>query len=233
MSEARQGYDEDLPWLAAVDDEDGPKAISAGKMTALIGVVIVAMALVAGTMFWVGRSEGPVGGEPELIAAPEGPYKVRPDDPGGLDVAGDSETAYATSAGVETDAQLDEEKLAEAPVIAVEPESEPAPAPPREEPRPSPDSREAVETPVRQADAVPDGVSIQLGAYTRRTQAEAAWVLLSSRFPEVAALEKYVTQARVNGKNYFRLRAAAPDRAAANAACNALKAGGESCVPVN
>ena len=219
MSEARTGYDEDLPWLAAVEDEDAPRAISAKKMTAFIVVVLVALALVAGTMFFIGRDAGPVGGEPELIAAPAEPYKVQPDDPGGLDVAGDSETAFATSAGEETYSEIDTDAIEETPVIAVDPE--PAPAP-------------VAETPTQaEAPAAPAGVMVQLGAYNSARQAETAWALLSSRFPEVAALEKYVPTARVNGRLYHRLRAAAPDRAAAVAACEAVKAGGENCVLVN
>ncbi|NNC47519.1 MAG: SPOR domain-containing protein [Sphingomonas sp.] len=221
MAETRAGYDEDLPWLEAVDDEDAPPAVSARKMIAFIAVVLIALAAVAGTMFFVGRDAGPIGGEPELIAAPEGPYKVQPDDPGGLDVAGDSETAYATSAGEETYSEIDTAAVEETPVIAVEP----TPAPP------PPVATQPAETPAETA--APAGVLVQLGAYTSARQAEAAWVLLSSRFPEVAALDKYVPTARVNGRLYHRLRAAAPDRATAIAACDAVKAGGESCVLVN
>lgn len=225
MADTRAGYDEDLPWLEAVDDEDAPPAVSARKMMAFIVVVLVALALVAGTMFWIGRDAGPVGAEPELIAAPAEPYKVEPDDPGGLDVAGDSETAFATSAGEETYSQIDTAAVEDTPVIAVEPT--PAPAPP--EPA-APGAPEPVTPP---EPAAPAGVLVQLGAYTNARQAEAAWVLLSSRFPEVAALEKYVPTARVNGRLYHRLRAAAPDRATAVAACDAVKAGGENCVLVN
>ncbi|WP_260482492.1 SPOR domain-containing protein [Sphingomicrobium flavum] len=227
MAEARQGYDEDrLPWLEAVDDEDAPRAISGGKMAAFIVVVLVAMGLVAATMFWLGQTNQSIGGAPELIAAPDTPIKVKPDDPGGLDVAGDSETAFATSAGEETDARLDTTKMAEAPVIAVrEPEPAPAPAPaPRE--APAPDAPPAVTPPA------PAGPQIQLGAYGTRAKAETGWVLLSSNFPEVAGLKKNIVQARVNGQTVYRLRAVAPDRNAASAACTALTAAGENCFPV-
>ncbi|MBB3764343.1 SPOR domain-containing protein [Sphingomicrobium lutaoense] len=227
MVETRTGYDEDrLPWLEAVDDEDAPRAISAGKMTAFIAVVLVAMGLVAATMFWLGRNDETVGGAPELIAAPDTPIKVKPDDPGGLDVDGDSETAFATSAGEEPDARIDEEKLVEAPVIAVK---EPAPAPPKPAPRAAPSEPE----PAAPAAAAPSGPQVQLGAYSTLAKAETGWVLLSSNFPEVAALKKNIVEARVNGRKLYRLRAVAPDRAAAQAACDALKADGESCVPVN
>ena len=32
MSDSRSAYDEQLPWLEAVDDEDGPRGVSARKM---------------------------------------------------------------------------------------------------------------------------------------------------------------------------------------------------------
>ena len=52
-----------------------------------------------------------VTGPPELISAPSGPYKVKPTNPGGLDISSESETAFETSAGEDKDAQLDTSKL--------------------------------------------------------------------------------------------------------------------------
>src|SRR6185312_15144014 len=75
------------------------------------------------TFFWLGRRDAHVSGPPELIRAEAGPYKVKPPNPGGLDVAGDSETAFETSAGEDKDAQLDLSKVKD------------APAPPKEEPK--------------------------------------------------------------------------------------------------
>ena len=107
MSNA-QAYDgESLPWLEAVENEDGPRAISARKMLMALLLVLLAAAVVAGTMFWVGRQDPAPGGSPQLIKAEPGPYKVRPTDPGGQHVAGDSETAVSTSAGEAPDAALD------------------------------------------------------------------------------------------------------------------------------
>ena len=56
-------------------------------------VVILAGLIIAGTFFWLGRREPVVNGPPELIKAPPGPYKTKPSNPGGLDIAGESETA--------------------------------------------------------------------------------------------------------------------------------------------
>ena len=84
-----RAFDEPLPWLAPVEDEDEPRGISAQKMLAALAVVLLAALLVAATFFWLGRRNAAVSGPPELIQAP-GPYKVRPPSPGGLDIAGEN-----------------------------------------------------------------------------------------------------------------------------------------------
>src|SRR5689334_17148907 len=76
-------------------------------MLAALLVVLVGAAVVAGTFFWMGRRDAQVNGPPELIRAETTPYKVKPPNPGGLDVAGESQTAFETSAGEDKDSQLD------------------------------------------------------------------------------------------------------------------------------
>ena len=128
MSDSRSAYDEQLPWLEAVDDEDGAGGVPARRMLAALLVVLAAVALVSVTFFWLGRRDAAeIGGAPELIRAEAGPYKIKPADPGGLDVAGESETAFETSAGQDTDAQLDLSKIPEAPVAVPKPTPEPKP----------------------------------------------------------------------------------------------------------
>ena len=68
MSDTRQ-YDEQLPWLQAVEDEDEPRGLSARKMLAALAVVLLAGLLVAATFFWLGRRDTVVNGPPELIKA--------------------------------------------------------------------------------------------------------------------------------------------------------------------
>jgi hypothetical protein len=227
MSDARGYDDQSLPWLEAVENEDGPRAISARKMLVALLLVLTAGTLVAGTMFWLGRQDPALTGAPELIRAEPGPYKVKPTDPGGLDVAGDSETAYSTSAGEDPDAALDVRKLPDdmmpppaEPAATVQP---PKKVPPAETKAPPPSSSPA---------AVPSGPTIQLGAYASTIKADTAWKLLSGRFPEVAALQKSVVSATVGGKSVIRLRAVGTSEQT-RAACAALRAAGESCLPVN
>ncbi|MFL6732845.1 MAG: SPOR domain-containing protein, partial [Sphingomicrobium sp.] len=77
-----RGYDESLPWLAAVEDEDEPRGLSARRMLAALIVVLLAGLIVAATFFWIGRRDTEISGPPELIKAPPGPYKIKPANPG-------------------------------------------------------------------------------------------------------------------------------------------------------
>ena len=230
MNDGRVYDDQGLPWLEAVDDEDGPRGISARKMFAALVMVLLAGAVVVGTFFWLGRRDPAVVGAPALIEALPGPYKVKPDDPGGLDVAGESETAYSTSAGEDPDSALDVRKMQ-----AGEQPPTPAPVPGEAAPPPPPKKIPPNETkePAPDDGAAPAaGPTVQLGAYASTIKAETAWGMLSGRFPEVAALKKTLVGATVGGKSIFRLRAVGSSDQI-RAACAALKAAGESCLVVN
>ena len=210
--------EERLPWLEAVEqDEDGSPPVSLAKMAMGAVLVLVALGALAATSFWFGREAGP-GGEPELIAAPDTPYKVKPEDPGGLDLSEESGTAFATSAGEDPDSRLDTSRMDQPQTRIEVEEPEPAAAAPDPEP----------ETPA------PTGgnTTVQLGAYSSVALAETGWAVLSGGYAEVAALEKVIVPATVNGRRLFRLRARG-SRDQARSACAALDAAGESCVIVN
>ncbi len=219
MSDSRP-YDEQLPWLQPVEDEDEPRGISARKMFAALVVVLIAALIVAGTFFWLGRRGAAVNGPPELIHAPPGPYKVKPPYPGGLDISSESESAFETSAGEDRNAQLDTSKLPEAETPKAAPEKA-APATPAA-PKPAPAKPAAPPEP-KAADAA--GSVIQLGAFANQAQAERAWTALSTRFPSIAAMSKMI----VPYPGGIRLRASAGSAANAKQACDTLKAAGENC----
>lgn len=216
MSDNRSAFDDgQLPWLQAVEDEEEPRGVSARKMLAALLVVLIAAVLVAGTFFWLGRRDAGVSGPPELIKAEPGPYKVKPPNPGGLDVAGESQTAFETSAGEDRDSQLDLNAVPEAPVEKPAP---PAPKPPAEAAKPArPEPAPAA--------TGGSGSVIQLGAFANQAQAERAWSALSARFPSIAAMNKMI----VPFSGGIRLRAGAPSSADAKQACQTLKAAGENC----
>lgn len=219
MSDDR-AFDEPLPWLAPVDDEDEPRGISARRMLAALVVVLLAAAIIAATFFWLGNRESAGNGPPQLIKAPPGPYKVRPPNPGGLDIASESETAFETSAGEDKDSQLDTSKLpaaAAAPGFKDMPKKTAPAEPPKAAPAatPAPDAKLAGTT----------GSVVQLGAFANQAQAERAWTALSSRFPSVAAANKMI----VPFPGGIRLRAGVSSSADARQVCATLKAAGENC----
>ena len=221
---ATTGDNEALPWLEAVDDEDQPRGVSARKMLAALLMVGVAVAIIAGTLFYLGRASGG-SGPPELIRAEAGPYKIRPTDPGGLDVAGDSGTAFATGAGEDQDSKLDVGKMAEPPPPLPEPDGAPKKIPPNETKEP------LIPPPAPDAPPAPPGAAgptVQLGAYGSTAKAETAWRMLSSRFPAVGGMTKQI----VPYSGGFRLRAGAGSSEQAKAACVAVTAGGENCFVV-
>ncbi len=214
MSDER-AFDEPLPWLAPVEDEDEPRGVSARKMLAALVVVMIAVVLIAATFFWIGRRNMAVNGPPELIRAPPGPYKVKPPTTGGLDIAGESETAFETSAGEDKDAQLDTSKLP----------TTPAAKPVKEQPKTIPPHKTKEPLPAEPQSSGPPGSVVQLGAFANQAQAERAWTALSTRFPNVAALNKMI----VPFSGGIRLRAGASSPADAKQVCQTLRAAGENC----
>ena len=211
-----RSYDEDqLPWLQAVEDEDEPRGVSARKMLAALLVVLLAGAVVAATFFWMGRRDAAGNGPPELIRAERGPYKVKPSNPGGLDVTGESQTAFETSAGEDKDAQLDLGSVPQPPVAK----------PPADAPKRIPPNETKEPVPATPAATGGKGSVIQLGFFDNQAQAERAWAALSARFSSVRAMSK-ITMPFSGG---VRLRAAAGSAAEARQACQALQAAGEKC----
>jgi hypothetical protein len=214
-----RAFEEPLPWLVPVEDEDEPRGISARRMLAALAVVLLAGLLVTATFFWLGRRDTAVNGPPELIKAPAQPYKVKPPNPGGLDITGESQTAFETSAGEDKDSQLDLGKIPETPV------AKPSPAPPQPAPKTLPTHETKEPVPPEPPRSGPAGSVVQLGAFANQAQAERAWTALSARFPSVAALNKMI----VPFSGGIRLRAGAGSAAEAKQVCQALRAAGENC----
>lgn len=73
------------------------------------------------------------------------------------------------------------------------------------------------------------GQTIQLAAALSAAEASAQWKALSGQRPELRGMQMAIIPALVNGKQYYRLRASAPD---AHATCKALKRAGIACFAV-
>ncbi|HYW14565.1 MAG TPA: SPOR domain-containing protein [Allosphingosinicella sp.] len=225
--------DDRLPWLEAVEEEGGESGPSALKLIVAVLIGLAAIGGIVGGIFWMSNRDG--GGEagaPEIIASAEGPFKVKPDSPGGMTVEGQGETAFDAAQGGTPNASIDTSAVAETPVTA-QPKGQ-APAPAQKEapliaaPAPSNAPASTPGTPAAPAPAAGGG-TIQLGAFPSGAAAEKAWKAMSGRFGYLAPLSHSVVAAQVNGKTYYRLRASGPGAAGI---CGRLKVAGEQCLKV-
>jgi hypothetical protein len=219
-----------LPWLEAVEEEDGQAGPSTLKMIMAVVIGLAGIGAIISGIFWLTNRNMPDGGtgEAEVIAAAEGDYKVRPDDPGGMAVEGEGDTAFAASAGADPKGTLDTNKAPEAPVAkggAGDAALIPAPTPtPAAEPKQAPAASGSAP-----AAGGGGGATIQLGAFSSQTGATGAWKALSGRFAYLAPLSHSVVPVSSGGKTLYRLRASGPN---AENVCGRLRVAGESCVKI-
>lgn len=96
--------------------------------------------------------------------------------------------------------------------------------------KPSPKPAAAAPKPVAAAPAAAGGGTLQLGAFSSKAGAEAAWKALSGRFSFLGGLSKSVEATTSGGKTLYRLRASGPN---ANELCARLRVAGESCTVVS
>ena len=217
-----------LPWLETVDEDydEGPKT---GRIIVLVLIGLAVLAAVIFGYVWFQRHGGPQGSG-DLIAAQQGDYKVRPDDPGGLNVSGEGDTAVATSGGVTGNSTIDPRRGPEAPVAGHH--ARPTPVPtgqPRvvtNVPAPTTGSGSAAGA---SGGGNGGGSLVQLGSYPSEATANAAWSSQSQRFGFVAGLGKSVQRATVNGATVYRLRVNAGSSGAATSLCQRIQQGGGAC----
>jgi len=217
--------DEDrLPWLEAVEEEDEESGPSLAKLVAAIVIGLATIGLIVGGVFWLGNRGGPAGGsDGELIAAPEGDYKIKPSDPGGMNVAGAGDTAFAASQGAQPQGRVNADGVPEAPVTP----QRPAPATPQAQPKAP---AQPVPRPAPAAPQAGGGATIQLGAFSSQAAATRAWTGLAARFRYLAPLAHNVVPATVGGRTVYRLRASGAGSADV---CRRLRVAGEDCSVVS
>lgn len=206
--------DERLPWLESDEDyEDGGFDMGRLVTAGVIGLLVVLALL--GAVWWLSQA----GPDEELLAegstieAPDEPFRTRPDDPGGLEVAGTGDVSFEVGEGQSREAVLREDGPVPGPGIDREQNS----------------SAEADANPVAQAASAADGVGVQVAAYTSRARAEQGWRDLSGRYDALQGQSYRVVQASVDGATVYRLQVVADSQAGADSLCRALRAAGGDC----
>ncbi|TIX51334.1 SPOR domain-containing protein [Alteraurantiacibacter aquimixticola] len=210
--------DDALPWLESDEDyeEEG------GDYRILIfGAVAVLM--LAGILFGVSQFLGSSATQGEIVAdgstieAPDEPYKMRPEDPGGTEVAGTGDVSFQVGEGQETVGQL---AAGEVPSPSIDVDQQrsgdetPAPAP---APSPSP------------TQAALSGVGVQVGAFSTRQSAESGWSQLSNRYSVLQGHNHRIIEGRADSGVIYRLQAVTANADAADALCRSIRNAGGDC----
>ncbi|MEO6152190.1 MAG: SPOR domain-containing protein [Croceibacterium sp.] len=195
-----------LPWLESDDEDDDPGGgVDTGRLVAFAVVGLMAVVVLLGAMWWLTRAppeenQLAAGG---TIAAPAGPYKVKPADPGGRQVAGTGDTSFAVAEGREVQGRI----------------AEPA------TPAPSATATVGSAAPV----AASGVIGVQVGAYSTQAQAEAGWTQLTARLDPLHGRNHRVVEGVADSGTVFRLQAVTGGAAEAETLCRAIKAAGGDC----
>lgn len=195
--------DERLPWLESEDDEYYEEAGSDGRrMMAFVLMGLVALGAIVGGIWWATRQtpDPALVADGSTIAAPDGPYKEAPKNPGGKKMDGTGDSTFAVSDGQSRPAQLGGAK----PGVDIGKAAGPA-AP------------------------AAGGVGVQVGAYTSQAKAEQGWAELKGKHSALAGVSHRVVAGQADIGTVYRLQAVAADAAAANALCGRLKSAGVAC----
>lgn len=99
--------DEHLPWLEG-DEEYEEGGVDTGRIVAFALIGLLLLGAIVGGIWWAGQTRA----DPEMVAdgsvieAPEGPYKTRPEDPGGKVHEGTGDTSFAVAEGQSREGQI-------------------------------------------------------------------------------------------------------------------------------
>jgi len=243
---------DDKPWLEEVPAEVEDKGFVDQYRPQVIGAGIVVLAAFLGLIVYVYQGgDEDIAPEPPVIAAPDGPVREKPEDPGGIEIPDRDKLVYNRVSGEEGEEAVNLEPGPELPGDIPEPAPEVTPeetaeaaVPETVEEAPEESVTEAASAPepVKAQAAAPPAASpqapsgdfmIQLGAFGSRESAARAWTTLQGKYPSVLGdlAPDYEALKRSSGTLY-RLRAGGfADRAGAEAACAKLKAQGQGCFP--
>ena len=205
-----------LPWLETADGYEYDDRASPLRIAVMLLAGLVLLAAIVGAIYWLQRNQiGGANGNGQLIAAPAGAYKVKPQDAGGKRFEGEGDSAFAASEGTKTGATL----VPAAKTAAIAPTAAMASAP--------------VAAPAPSAVAPASTVMVQLGAFGDSAKADAAWAALNKRFGFLAGMNRKIAETNVEGgRKVFRLQAVTANSSEAQQLCAKLKVAGENCLIV-
>ncbi len=207
-----------LPWLESDEEDEDAGGLDVMQIVGFVALLLAVLgAVVGGVWFVSNRMAGQEAvADGSVIAAPEGPIKQRPDDPGGKEFAGTGNVAPVVGEGGSRPAVV-----AEAPMPPL-----PGAAPVA---TPSASGSKIVPATTPTAAAPVSGIGVQLAAYGTRARAEQGWTDVSRRTDALTGVKYRILEGKVDIGTVYRLQAVAGSRAEADRLCAALKADGVDC----
>ena len=208
--------DEQLPWLEA-DDEYEQQGPDTGKLMALAVAGLLAILGLVGAIWWSTRDDD-AGAEAARVAqggtieAPDAPYKFRPEDAGGEQVAGTGDVSFEVGEG----------RARESVVKGA------VPQPAIDRTQAAGEAGEAKEAGDAPKPAT-GGVGVQVGAYSSEQSAQQGWSVLAARLPALSGVSHRVVTGTVDGGTIYRLQAVAGSVEGAEALCRAIRSQGGDC----
>lgn len=210
--------DDRLPWLES-DEEEEPPAFDTGRVVGLVLIMVAILAALVGSIWYFthrGLDSGPPA-DGSLIAAPPGPFKVRPSDAGGKTFAGTGDTSFAVGEGKTIEGRLAPASPDPAAAELAREAVKPSTSTPASSPRNS------------DSEALPAGTAVQVGAYSSRADAQAGWRTLNRQTEVLSGLSYHIVEGQVDIGHVYRLQAVGGDHKGAVALCQRLKADGVAC----
>ena len=197
--------EERLPWLESDDDYEQP-GVDTGRIVAFAAVGLLGVVLLLGALWWFtgDRTDEAMVADGSTIEAPDEPYRTRPDDPGGQQVAGTGDTSFEVGEGETVEGRI---------------------AGSGNVPAPSIDRDQATSG----ATPAAGSVGVQVGAYSSRAAAETGWSQLSGRIEALQGRNHRIVQGTADSGTIFRLQAVAGSAAEADTLCRGIKAAGGDC----
>ena len=214
------GETDSLPWLESDEEEEGAGGVDTSQILLFaLGLIALLGVVVAGVWYVTNRAaSGEVIADGSVIAAPEGPIKQHPDDPGGKTFDGTGNVAPVVGEGGSRPGVVAETPLPGG--TLGQPAGQPSAAPTQPAPAAAPAAGQAPAT---------GGVGVQLAAYGTRARAEQGWSDAQRRTDALKGVKYRIVEGKVDIGTVYRLQAVTGTRAEADTLCRALKADGVDC----
>ncbi|MEM9501308.1 MAG: SPOR domain-containing protein [Pseudomonadota bacterium] len=203
--------DDSLPWLESDEEDEAAGGVDTGQIIGFVAILLALLAGVVGGVWYFSNRSGDATlvADGSTIEAPEGPYKEKPEDPGGKEFAGTGNVAPAVGEGETREGMMADSADAGSSSAA--------------------SSLSAGTEAAASGSASSSGVGVQVGAYGSRARAEQGWTTLTRSSDALSGVRYRIMKGEADIGTVYRLQAVASDRAAADRLCSALKADGLAC----